>query len=112
MAKAVIGGPYGGQGTYGPLVAYGPGISPLWSYMRMPPAWNSIIIYNDGTVKEQAHFDNSDVTASNVHTFILGGTRFQCDVGSFEYNALVAAGYSVAEVPEADTYTDDYQDVY
>ena len=108
MARAVL----GGVGTYGPSVAYGPGISPLWSYMRMPPAQNSVLIYNDGSVVEGAHFENSDIVDPDVHTWIYGGTRFTTEVGSFEYNALLAAGYTFDVIPEPDSYTDDYQDVY
>lgn len=108
MPRAVV----GGIGTYGPDVAIGAGISPLWSYMRMPPAQNSVLIYNDGSVVERAHFENTDIADPNVHTWIYGGTRFTCEVGSFEYNALLAAGYTLEEIPEPDSYTDDYQDVY
>jgi hypothetical protein len=108
MANAVV----GGIGTYGPMVAYGPGISPLWKYMRMPPAQNSLIIYDDGSVVEGAHFENDDIAADDVHLYHYGGTIFTVEVGSFAYNALEAAGYLLEEIPEPDTYTDDYQDVY
>ena len=108
MARAVL----GGVGTYGPSVPYGPGISPLWSYMRMPPAQNSILIYDDGSVVEGAHLENDDIKGASVYLYIYGGTRFTCEVGSFEYNALLAAGYTFDVIPEPDTYTDDYQDVY
>lgn len=108
MARAVV----GGIGTYGPMVAYGPGISPLWKYMRMPPAQNSLLIYDDGSVVEGAHFENDDIAADDVVLYHYGGTQFTVEVGSFEYNALQAAGYLLEVVPEPDTYTDDYQDVY
>lgn len=108
MARAVL----GGVGTYGPSVPYGPGISPLWSYMRMPPAQNSILIYDDGTVVEGAHLENDDIQGASVYLYIYGGTRFTCEVGSFEYDALLAAGYTFDVIPEPDSYTDDYQDVY
>ena len=102
----------GARGTYGPFVPWGPGVSNLWSYMRMPPAQKSIIIYNDGSVVEGQGFELDDVKDPGVYLFILGGTRFRCQDDSFEYNALVAAGYDFTVVPERDTYTDDYQDVY
>lgn len=108
MPKAVV----GGVGTYGPEVPIGRGVSPLWQFFKMPPAQNSLLIKTDGSVTEQAQFDNDDVLATTTHTFILGGTRFTCEVGSFEYNALQAAGYTLTTIPDADTYSDDYQDVY
>jgi len=108
MALAVL----SGQGTYGPSVPWGNGISPLWQYMRMPPAQNSILIYDDGTVVEGAHLENDAIKGADVYLYIYGGTRFTCEVGSFEYDALVAAGYTLTELPEPDSYTDDYQDVY
>ena len=108
MARAVL----SGQGTYGPSVPWGMGISPLWQYMRMPPAQNSLLIYDDGRVVEGQGFELDDVKDPSVYLFILGGTRFRCQDDSFEYNALVAAGYDFTVVPERDTYTDDYQDVY
>ena len=84
MPKAVV----GGVGIYGPEVIYGPGVSPLWTYFKSAPAQNSLLIKTDGTVTEQAFFANEDVLSDTTHTFILGGTRFTCEVGSFEYNAL------------------------
>lgn len=108
MARAVV----GGIGTYGPSVPWGTGISPLWSYMRMPPAQNSLIIYDDGSVVEGAHFESDDIQADNVYFYHYGGTQFIVEVGSFAYNALEAAGYLLEEIPEPDTYTSTYQDVY
>lgn len=108
MARAVV----GGIGTYGPSVPWGTGISPLWSYMRMPPAQNSLIIYDDGSVVEGAHFESDDIQADNVYFYHYGGTQFIVEVGSFAYNALEAAGYLLEEIPEPDTYTTTYQDVY
>ena len=101
-----------GRGTYGPQVAYGPGISALWFYFKSPPAQNSVLIYNDGSVVERATFENGDIQGVDVHTFILGGTDYRTTVGSFEYDALTAAGYTWREVAELDTYTSTYQDVY
>lgn len=101
-----------GRGTYGPYVAYGPGVSPLWLYFLSPPAQNSVLIYDDGTVVEQATFPNDQIQASNVHTYILGGTDYRTTVGSFEYDALTAAGYTWREVTPADTYAEKYEDVY
>lgn len=101
-----------GRGTYGPHVVYGPGVSPLWEYFHAPPAQNSVIIYENGTVVERATFENVDIQASDVHTFILGGTDYRTTVGSFEYDALTAAGYTWREVAEPNTYTATYQDVY
>lgn len=108
MARAVV----GGIGTYGPSVPWGTGISPLWSYMRMPPAQNSLIIYDDGSVVEGAHFESDDIQADNVYFYHYGGTQFIVEVGSFAYNALEAAGYLLEEIPEPNTYTTTYQDVY
>jgi len=101
-----------GRGTYGPRVDPGPGVSPLWQFFLGPPAQNSVIIYDDGTVVERQTFENNEIKDVNVHTFILGGTDFRCDVGSFEYTALDDAGYTWREVVPVDTYSSTYQDVY
>ena len=101
-----------GRGTYGPRVQTGAAVSPLWQFFLGPPAQNSVLIYDDGTVVEQQSFDNDVVKASNVYLFILGGTDFRCEVGSFEYNALTAAGYTWRTVTPRDTYSEDYEDVY
>lgn len=101
-----------GRGTYGPQVAYGPGISPLWLYFLSPPAQNSVLIYNNGSVVERSTFENKDIQDEDVHTFILGGTDYRTTVGSFEYEALTAAGYTWREVAAPDTYTSDYADAY
>lgn len=101
-----------GRGTYGPDVPMGRGVSRLWMYFLAPPAQNSVLIYDDGSVVEGQGFQNSDIQADNVYMFILGGTRFRCETGSFEYNALTAAGYTWEEVPEYDTYTETYTSEY
>lgn len=101
-----------GRGTYGPRVQTGPGISPLWQFFLMPPAQNSILIYNDGTVVEQQTFDNDDTQDPDVHTYILGGTDYRTDEGSFEYDALTAAGYTWRNVYSNDVYPEDYDSQY
>jgi len=101
-----------GRSLYSPRMMQGPGISPLWSFFLSPPAQNSVIVYTDGHVAERQTFENSEIKDSNVYLFILGGTDFRCDVGSFEYTALTAAGYTWREVVPVDTYSSTYQDVY
>lgn len=101
-----------GRGTYGPRTAVGPGVSPLWQFFLSPPAQNSILIYNDGTVVEQETFENSDIKDSDVHTYILGGTDFRTDEGSFEYEALSAAGYTWRNVYTNDVYDESYDSPY
>lgn len=101
-----------GRGTYGPDVPFGRGTSPLWSYFLGPPAQNSVIIYDDGSVVEGPGFENDQIQADNVYLFILGGTRFRCETGSFEYNALTDAGYTWQTITEYDTYSEDYDDQY
>lgn len=101
-----------GRGTYGPRVDAGPGVSPLWQFFLGPPAQNSVIIYDDGTVVERQTFENSEIQDADVHTFILGGTDFRCDVGSFEYTSLDDAGYTWREVVPPNTYSSTYQDAY
>lgn len=97
-----------GRGTYGPRVSLGPGISPLWQFILMPPAQNSILIYNDGAVVEQSTFENDVIQDPDVYMFILGGTDFRCDEGSFEYEALTAAGYEWRNVYTNDVYPETY----
>jgi len=97
-----------GRGTYGPRTIQGQGISPLWSFILPPPAQNSVIIYTDGSVAERQTFENSEIKDPDVHTFILGGTDFRTDVGSFEYEALTDAGYTWRNVYTDNVYPEDY----
>ena len=97
-----------GRGTYGPRVEYGPGVSPLWQFKLMPPAQNSVVIYNNGDVVEKQTFVLVELQDPDVHTFILGGTDFRCDEGSFEYESLTAAGYTWRDVYSEDTYPENY----
>ena len=97
-----------GRGTYGPRTIQGQGISPLWSFILPPPAQNSVIIYTDGSVTERQTFENSEIKDPDVHTFILGGTDFRTDVGSFEYEALTDAGYTWRNVYTDNVYPEDY----
>jgi len=98
-----------GRGTYGPRVDLGPGVSPLWSFILMPPAQNSLIIYNDGSVVEGQSFDQfREIDQPDVYMFILGGTDFRCDEGSFEYDALTAAGYTWRNVYTDNVYPETY----
>lgn len=101
-----------GRGTYGPRVVTGPNVSPLWQFFLSPPAQNSIIIYNDGSVVEQQTFENDVIQDSDVHTYILGGTDYRTDVGTFEYDALTAAGYTWRNVYSGDVYAEDYDSQY
>ena len=97
-----------GRGTYPPRVVVGPGISPLWQFFLSPSAQNSVLIYKNGTVVERATFENREIQDPDVHTFILGGTDFRTDEGSFEYDALTAAGYSWRDVYSGDVYSETY----
>lgn len=102
-----------GRSTYGPRVPSGRGVSPLWAYFSGPPAQNSVVIYENGGVVEQAVFDTSGLRPEqNVHTFILGGTDYRCESGSFEHQSLLAAGYTFREVTPRDTYAEDYSGEY
>ena len=101
-----------GRGTYGPDVPTGRGVSRLWTYFLGPPAQNSIIIYDNGDVVEGPGFQNDQIQADNVYLFILGGTRFRCETGSFEYNTLTDAGYTWQTITGFDEYGEDYDDQY
>lgn len=101
-----------GRGTYGPRVVQGRGISPLWSFFLPPPAQNSILIYNDGSVVERATFEDSDISDPDVHTFILGGADYRTDEGSFEYEALTDAGYTWRNVYTDNVYDEQYDSPY
>ena len=101
-----------GRGTFGPRAAMGPGVSPLWQFFLSPPSQNSVIIYTDTHVVEQSIFSTEDIAASNVNTYILGGTDYRTTVGSFAYDALTAAGYTWRTVTERDTYSENYEDDY
>lgn len=97
-----------GRGTYGPRIQTGPDVSPLWQFFLMPPAQNSILIYNNGDVVERATFENNVIRGEDVHTFILGGTDFRTDEGSFEYDALTDAGYTWRDVYTDNVYPETY----
>jgi len=101
-----------GRGTYGPRTIQGPGISPLWSFFLPPPAQNSVIVYTDGHVAEQATFENDDIQADDVQVFILGGTDYRTDVGSFEYTSLTDAGYTWRNVYTGNVYSEEYDTDY
>jgi len=101
-----------GRGTYGPRVEFGPGVSPLWQFRLMPPAQNSILIYQDGSVLEGQTFVLKDIKDPNVHTFIPGGTDFRTDVGSFDYDSLTAAGYTWRTVYTNNVYDEHYDTPY
>lgn len=101
-----------GRSTSSPRTAVGYGISPLWQYFLAPPSQHSILIYDDGTVVERETFENDEIKADNVHTFIYGGTDYRTDVGSFAYNALTAAGYTWRNVYTDNVYAEDYDTQY
>jgi len=102
-----------GRGTYGPRVEYGPDVSPLWSFFLSASSQNSVLIYNDGTVVEGQSFDEfRQIQQPDVHTFILGGTDFRTDVGSFDYDALTAAGYTWRNVYTDNVYPETYDNPY
>ena len=101
-----------GRGTYGPNVIYGPDVSPLWTFILMPPNQKSVIVYNDGSVVERATFTNDEIQDDSVHTFIYGGSDFRTDEGSFEYNALTAAGYTWRDVYTDNVYDEQYDSPY
>lgn len=101
-----------GRGTYPPRVVTGPGISPLWQFFLSPSAQNSVLIYKNGTVVERATFENREIQDPDVHTFILGGTDYRTEVGSFEYDALTAAGYTWRDVYTGDVYAETYDTQY
>lgn len=101
-----------GRGTYGPEVPMGEGAHRLWMYKKMPPKQNSVIVYDDGSVIERAVFGNDEITASNVHVFIYGGTDYRCESGSFAHASLLAAGYTFREIHPSGIYTEQYEDIY
>ncbi len=101
-----------GRATTPPRVVQGPGISPLWSFFLSPSSQHSIIVYDDGSVVERETFENDDTIADNVYVFILGGTDYRTEVGSFAYNALTAAGYTWRNVYSNDVYPEDYDSQY
>jgi len=101
-----------GRGLYAPQVAYDYGVSPLWLFFKAPPAQNSVIVYKNGDVVEQSTFINTDISDPTVDTYILGGTDFRCEVGSFVYNSLLAQGYTFRIVVPRDTYSEKYTDDY
>jgi hypothetical protein len=83
----------------------------------MPPAQNSIVVYDDGTVVEGAMFGPEVYTDETVHRIFVGGYKHHVTLADdpLSYNALVAAGY-VFFLPREDRYPsdDDYpvDDIY
>lgn len=102
-----------GRGMYGPKVPTGRGVSPLWRHFTAPPAMNSVVIYKDGRVVEKAGFDTRELRPEdNIDTFILGGTDYRVEDTSFQYQSLLAAGYTFVALPEENTYEDMYRDAF
>jgi hypothetical protein len=98
---------------YGPKVPTGRGVSDLWRYFTAPPAMNSVVIYKDGSVVEKAGFDTRELRPEdNIDTFILGGTDYRVEDTSFQYQSLLAAGYTFVALPEQNTYEGTYRDAY
>lgn len=101
-----------GRRLFGPEVVFGPDVSPLWQFFRAPPGQNSVIIYDDGHVVERRTFEDSEIKADNVVTFILGGTDFRTDEDSFDYDSLTDAGYTWRNVYTDDSYDETYDNPY
>lgn len=101
-----------GRSLVGPRVVTGPGVSPLWQFFLSPSSQKSVLIYNDGTVVERQTFENDVIKGDDVHTFILGGTDFRTDIGTFEYDALTAAGYTWRNVYTDNVYPETYDSPY
>ncbi len=104
-----------GRGTYSePVVLTSDPASSLYAYKQPPPIQMSVVIYTDGTVEQRASFSTIELRSPLVHTFIEGGHDFQCDQGSFEYNALLAAGlgFDFRPVSTDDIYLDVYDITY
>lgn len=101
-----------GRSTYGPQVAMGRNVSPLWQFFLSPPAQNSVLIYKNGDVTEKSTFSNKEINDTSVFLFIPGGTDFRCTDTSFAYETLTAMGYTWRLVVDQDTYGADYADNY
>lgn len=101
-----------GRTTTPPRTVSGRGISPLWDFFLPPSSQHSILIYNDGSVVEGEAFENDEIKDPDVHTYIYGGTDYRTDVGTFEYNALTAAGYTWRNVYTSDVYAETYDTQY
>lgn len=91
-----------GQGTNGPLQVEGlRGPMHFWSrHHRMPPAGNSIIVYNNGDVVEGFDFPFDVQGDPEIYRFLLGGQRHTVDPDEDQwlYDTLVEAGYDL--IPE------------
>lgn len=58
------------------------------------PFQRSVLVYTNGDVVEKEFFTVEEITASNVHTFIRGGTDFRESDDTWLNAALVAQGYT------------------
>lgn len=84
-------------GTYqNPVPTYETSGTWLWEYFQPPPAQNTILIADDGSVTEVQVPLNRDLKAAAV--FIQGGHQFVTDEGSFAHTSLVNAGYEFEAV--------------
>ena len=88
------------------------GGSPLWRFFLPPPTQQSIIIYKNGDVWERMTFSEDEIASPEVYQYIPGGHDYRCQVGSFEYDALVAQGYDFERVYEMHDYRDEYTEEY
>lgn len=89
-----------------------PGGSPLWRFFLPVPTQQSVLIYDNGDVWEKQTFSDREINDPSVYMFILGGTDFRCQEGSFEYEAMLAQGYEFERVFEVDEYRDEYTEEY
>lgn len=84
----------GGRGMVtrpSPMARSGP--HRLWHYFGEVPMMKSLLVYNNGTVKEGVEFTVEQITDPAVHTYIRGGCEFRAENGSWLYTTLTAAGY-------------------
>lgn len=72
---------------------------------------HSLIVYDDGTVREGIGFTIWDTTRPGVAYFIQGGTQYLVEQGSWLYYTLLNAGYTF-ECSGGGVYTPHYEPVY
>jgi hypothetical protein len=80
----------------------------LWRYKRVPTSWTrSILLY--ASPPSAVMVDSPTQTAANAaDDFVLGGTDYRVEDGSWQHQALLAAGFEFELIGYQEQHHADY----